>query len=68
MVGRIARPLALGLCQDWWYDLLSNALFYGVCDVFFGVEGAKIIQRSIAKQLADSVLNGNYDYHYCDYA
>lgn len=59
-----------GYGRDWWYDVLPNALFYAVCDVFPNVEGAEQIQRTIAEQFvkADSVLNGNYDYSYFDYA
>lgn len=58
-----------GYGRDWWYDVLPNALYYAVCDVFPGVDGAEAIQRSIAEQFtkADSVLNGNYDYSYFDY-
>ena len=59
-----------GYGRDWWYDVFPNALYYAVCDVFPGVEGAEAIQRSVAEQFvkADSVLNGNYDYSYFDYA
>lgn len=59
-----------GYGRDWWYDILPNALYYAICDVFPGVEGAEAIQRSIAEQFvkADSVLNGNYDYSYFDYS
>lgn len=59
-----------GYGRDWWYDILPNALYYAVCDVFPGVDGAEEIQKSIAEQFvkADSVLNGNYDYSYFDYA
>jgi hypothetical protein len=55
---------------DWWYDVLPNALFYAVSDKFPGVEGADEILLTIAEQFvkADSVLNGNYDYSYFDYA
>lgn len=58
-----------GYGRDWWYDVLPNALYYAVCDVFPGVDGAESIQKSIAEQFtkADSVLNGNYDYSYFDY-
>lgn len=58
-----------GYGRDWWYDILPNALYYAVCDVFPGVDGAEHIQRSIAEQFvkADSVLNGNYNYSYFDY-
>ena len=57
-----------GYGRDWWYDVLPNALYYAVCDVFPGVDGAESIQKSIAEQFtkADSVLNGNYDYSYFD--
>ncbi|MEA5063571.1 MAG: hypothetical protein VB054_09595 [Petrimonas sp.] len=59
-----------GYGRDWWYDVFPNVLFYNVCDVFPGVENAENIQRTIAEQFckADSVLNGNYDYSYFDYA
>nr|WP_320057996.1 hypothetical protein [uncultured Bacteroides sp.] len=59
-----------GYGRDWWYDILPNALYYAVCDVFPNVNGAEKIQRTIAEQFvkADSVLHGNYDYSYFDYA
>lgn len=58
-----------GYGRDWWYDVLPNALYYAICDVFPEVDGAEMIQKSIAEQFtkADSVLNGNYDYSYFDY-
>ncbi|MDD3787331.1 MAG: hypothetical protein PHO94_01390 [Petrimonas sp.] len=59
-----------GYGRDWWYDVFPNVLFYNVCNVFPNVENAENIQRTIAEQFckADSVLNGNYDYSYFDYA
>ena len=59
-----------GYGRDWWYDVFPNVLYYNICDVFPGVENAENIQRAIAEQFykADSVLNGNYDYSYFDYA
>lgn len=59
-----------GYGRDWWYDVLPNVLFYAMCDVFPNVENADNIQRTVAEQFykADSVLNGNYDYSYFDYA
>ncbi|QIK58382.1 hypothetical protein G7050_00430 [Dysgonomonas sp. HDW5A] len=59
-----------GYGRDWWYDVFPNALFYAVSDVFPNVEGAEKIQRTVAEQFvkADSILNGNYDYSYFDYA
>lgn len=58
-----------GYGRDWWYDLLPNALFYAVSDVFPDVEGADDILHKIAEKFvaADSVLNGNYDYSFFDY-
>lgn len=58
-----------GYGRDWWYDVLPNALYFAMSDVFPGVDGADAIMRSIAEQFtkADSVLNGNYDYSYFDY-
>jgi hypothetical protein len=59
-----------GYGRDWWYDILPNVLYYNICDIFPDVENADEIQRAIAEQFykADSVLNGNYDYSYFDYA
>lgn len=59
-----------GYGRDWWYDILPNALYYAVSDVFPDVEGSDEILRTIAEQFvkADSVLNGNYNYSYFDYA
>lgn len=59
-----------GYGRDWWYDVYPNVLYYGVCDLFPEVAGAEEIQRTIANQFyrADSVLNGNYQYSYFDYA
>lgn len=58
-----------GYGRDWWYDVFPNVLYYAVCDVFPGVEGADTLQHRIAEQFckADSVLNGNYNYSYFDY-
>jgi hypothetical protein len=59
-----------GYGRDWWYDVFPNLLFYGICDLFPDVPKADSLQRIIAEQFykADSVLNGNYDYSYFDYA
>lgn len=58
-----------GYGRDWWYDVLPNALYYAVSDVFPNVDGSEKILRSIAEQFtkADSALAGNYDYSYFDY-
>jgi hypothetical protein len=59
-----------GYGRDWWYDVLPNALFYAICDIYPNVENAEGIQKTIAEQFykADQVLNGNYNYSYFDYA
>ena len=59
-----------GYGRDWWYDIYPNILFWAVSEVFPGVEGAEEILRTTADQFAraDSVLAGNYDYTYFDYA
>ena len=59
-----------GYGRDWWYDVYPNVLYYGVAAIFPDVENTEMIQRSVADQFykADSVLNGNYNYSYFDYA
>jgi len=59
-----------GYGRDWWYDVYPNVLYYGVAALFPDVENTEFIQRMVAEQFykADSVLNGNYDYSYFDYA
>jgi len=59
-----------GYGRDWWYDVYPNVLYYGVAALFPNVENTEMIQRSVANQFykADSVLNGNYNYSFFDYA
>lgn len=59
-----------GYGRDWWYDLFPNVLYYSICDVFPNVSGSDTILRKIAEKCwaADSVLAGNYNYSYFDYA
>lgn len=59
-----------GYARDWWYDVFPNVLFYAVSDVYPNVSQADSLQRVIADQFlkADSVLNGNYDYSFFNYA
>lgn len=59
-----------GYGRDWWYDVYPNLLYYGVAALFPDVENTDLIQHMVAEQFfkADSVLNGNYDYSYFDYA
>jgi hypothetical protein len=59
-----------GYGRDWWYDVFPNVLYYGLCELFPGVQGADSLQHIIAEQFfkADSTLNGNYNYSYFDYS
>ena len=59
-----------GYGRDWWYDVYPNILFWAMSEVFPGVDGAEEILRTTADQFAraDSVLAGNYDFTYFDYA
>lgn len=59
-----------GYGRDWWYDVYPNVLYYGVAALFPDVENTVNIQHSVAEQFfkADSVLAGNYDYSFFDYA
>lgn len=58
-----------GYARDWWYNVLPNVLYWGVCDVFPRVEGADDIQKSIADKFAeaDKVMGSNYAWSYFDY-
>ncbi len=59
-----------GYGRDWWYDVYPNVLFYAVYDKYPNEPGFEEIARSIANKFykADSILNGNYNYSYFDYA
>ncbi len=59
-----------GYGRDWWYDVYPNVLYYGVAALFPDVENTEFIQHKVAEQFykADSVLKGNYNYSYFDYA
>jgi len=59
-----------GYGRDWWYDVYPNILYYGVAALFPKVENTEFILHKVAEQFfkADSVLNGNYDFSYFDYA
>lgn len=58
-----------GYGRDWWYDVYPNLLFYAVYDQYPDEPGFSEIAHSIADKfyLADSILNGNYDWSYFDY-
>lgn len=59
-----------GYGRDWWYDVYPNVLFYAIYDKYPHAPGFDTIARTIAEKFyaADSVLNGNYNYSYFDYA
>jgi len=59
-----------GYGHDWWYDVFPNVLYYAVSDLFPNVSGENKILKIVANKfyLADSVLNGNYNYSYFDYS
>ena len=58
-----------GFAKDWWYNILPNLLYYGVCDLFPNVDGARDIQRSIADQFvkADDTLGDDYAWSFFNY-
>jgi len=58
-----------GYGKDWWYNVLPNVLYWGVCDLFPGVEGTETILRSIADQFAkaDEALGDNYSWSWFNY-
>ena len=58
-----------GSATDWWYNVLPNLLYWGVCDVFPNVAGADELQRSIADQFAkaDETLGDNYGFSFFNY-
>lgn len=59
-----------GYGRDWWYDVYPNILFYGIADFYPNEKDYTNIQRSIADKFykADSVMAGNYDHSFFDYA
>lgn len=59
-----------GYGRDWWYDVYPNVLFYGLANFYPEAGITDSIQRSVAEQFykADSLLNGNYDYSFFNYA
>ena len=59
-----------GYARDWWYDVYPNVLYYAVCDLYPEEKNSEPLLRSIADKFyqADSVLNGNYDHTFFNYA
>lgn len=59
-----------GYGRDWWYDVYPNVLFYAIYDLYPNEPGFEAIAKSIAEKFykADSVLAGNYNWSFFDYA
>ncbi len=73
MMNNTAPEVALlggGYGRDWWYDVYPNVLFYAIYEKYPHAPGFDTLARSIADKFyqADSVLNGNYNYSFFDYA
>lgn len=73
MMNNTAPEVALlggGYGRDWWYDVYPNLLFYAIYEKYPNQKDFDWIAKSIAEKFykADSILNGNYNYSYFDYA
>ncbi|MBD1262145.1 hypothetical protein HZY62_16200 [Maribacter polysiphoniae] len=68
--GPEVAQLGGGYARDWWYDVYPNVMFFAVADLYPQETENDPILRSVADKFyaADSVLNGNYDYSFFDYA
>ena len=68
--GPEVAQLGGGYARDWWYDVYPNVMFYAVADLYPQATEYDTILKSVADKFyeADSVLNGNYDYSFFDYA
>ncbi len=68
--GPEVAQLGGGYARDWWYDVYPNVMFYAVADFYPEEKDYNTLLHTIADQFykADSVLNGNYDYSFFDYA
>ncbi|WP_316734747.1 hypothetical protein [Pedobacter aquatilis] len=73
MMNNTAPEVALlggGYGRDWWYDVYPNVLFYAICEQYPDEKDFDWIAKSIAEKFykADSILKGDYNYSYFDYA
>lgn len=73
MMNNTAPEVALlggGYGRDWWYDVYPNVLFYAVCEQYPEEKDFDWMAKSIAEKFyqADSILKGDYNYSYFDYA
>ncbi|MBK9256795.1 MAG: hypothetical protein IPM42_15010 [Saprospiraceae bacterium] len=58
-----------GYCNDFWYEVHNNVLFYSVADKYKNEKDFDEILRTIADQFykSDSVMGNNYSYSYFDF-
>src|SRR5665213_124445 len=58
-----------GYGRDWWYDVYPNVLFYAIYNLYPDEPDFEMIARQIAEKfcIADSILQGNYNYSFFDY-
>jgi len=73
MMNNTAPEVALlggGYGRDWWYDVYPNVLFYAIYEQYPNEKDFDWIAKSIAEKFykADSILKGDYNYSYFDYA
>jgi len=73
MMNNTAPEVALlggGYGRDWWYDVYPNVLFYAIYEQYPHEKDFDWIAKSIAEKFyeADSILKGDYNYSYFDYA
>ena len=58
-----------GYCNDFWYEVHNNVLFYSVADKYNDEKEFDGILKTIADQFykSDSVMGNNYSYSYFDF-
>ncbi len=58
-----------GYCNDYWYEVHNNVLFYAVANYYPNEPGFSKLQRIIAEQYyrSDSVLGKNYSYSFFNF-
>jgi hypothetical protein len=58
-----------GYCNDFWYEIHNNVLFYSVADKYNDEKEFDGILRTIAEQFykSDSVMGDSYSYSYFDF-
>ena len=58
-----------GYCNDYWYEVHNNVLFYAVANYYPNEPGFSELQHTIAEQFyrSDSVLGKNYSYSFFNF-